>query len=418
MLNSILKLIWRTKNPNTKEVFETGPYTRPPVFASTISVHRVVREVSRDGTSVWQRTDPTRALPHSLFTLPSHRSPSCFSHPHSFTTDRRGMLTKLPKEGKEGDTGGRSVGALACAACSLVLLVVTLVWISWRPVLPPSTSGALGRIPLARKSGSIGVEGVHLGRRQPAVARGSVRVLAEFPHDPNSFTQGLEFHKGVLYEATGLRGHSKVRKVDLATGEVLKEVSLENTFFGEGLTVFNERLYVLTWQSHVGLIFDLELNEVGRWKFPTEGWGIAHTDTAIVYSDGTDRLFWSDTPDATEGGIEKVRTMNVVDGETGSPVRRINELEFFGGLLWANLWKESEVVAIDPETGVVVARLDAAGVVERSGERPGAEKCLNGIAFNEADGKLYLTGKKWNKVFEVDKADFDQAAKAGRRDKG
>jgi glutamine cyclotransferase len=227
----------------------------------------------------------------------------------------------------------------------------------------------------------------------PTVQFYTYTVVATFPHDPQAFTQGLVFDNGLLYEGTGLNGRSSLRRVDLETGEVLQQVDLASQYFGEGITVFGEKLYQLTWQSQKGFVYDkttFALRE--EFAYPTEGWGITHDGQRLIMSDGTNRLrFWE--PET----LEETGFVDVFDG--GSPIARLNELEYIAGEVFANIWQTDRIARIDPESGRVTAWIDLSGLLSPQ-ERAVAD-VLNGIAYLADEDRLFVTGKLWPKLFEI-----------------
>jgi glutamine cyclotransferase len=221
-------------------------------------------------------------------------------------------------------------------------------------------------------------------------------VVAEHPHDRGAFTQGLTFEAGQLYEGTGLNGRSSLRQVDLATGQVIRQVNLDSAYFGEGIEVVGNRIYQLTWRSNVGFIYDLDSFEpLGEFQYPTEGWGLCFDGTALILSDGTHRLHFHE-PET----FARIRSVAVT--EDGARISKLNELEFIDGFVWANIWQTNFLVRIDPVTGEVVERINLTGLLEAA-DRPGTD-VLNGIALDEETGRLYVTGKLWPKLFELRRA--------------
>jgi glutaminyl-peptide cyclotransferase len=220
-----------------------------------------------------------------------------------------------------------------------------------------------------------------------------VRVLAVRPHDPASFTQGLVFHDGVLYESVGLYGESALLRVDPATGKALQRVDLPADRFGEGLARVGERLVQLTWREGEAYVYDLRtLRRERVHRYPGEGWGLAFDGRRLVLSDGSDRLSWRDPATFAEVDGRRVTL-------SGAPVERLNELEWAEGALYANVLGEDVVLRLDPASGRVTAVVDAAGLLAPE-ERRSAD-VLNGIAHDPARGVFYLTGKLWPKLFEV-----------------
>ncbi len=228
-------------------------------------------------------------------------------------------------------------------------------------------------------------------------------VVSRLPHDPAAFTEGLELSGGVLYEGTGLEGQSEVRRVNPATGQVIQSRTPPvRTVFGEGVSVLGGRLFELSWQDGLAFVYDAaSLRETGRFKYQGEGWGLTNDGTQLIMSDGSSRLTFRDP-----STFAATRTLKVT--AAGMPVERLNELEYAGGWIWANLWLTNRIARIDPKTGRVSAWLDvsdlsreAAADTVKAGRSPGFDDVANGIAFNKARGTLLLTGKRWPTVFEV-----------------
>jgi len=204
-------------------------------------------------------------------------------------------------------------------------------------------------------------------------------VVAAFPHDPGAWTQGLVMEDGRLYESTGLRGQSTLREVKMETGVVLRQVSLPSQYFGEGLTAMGSRLFQLTWQAGVGIIYDANtLRAVGRFDYFGEGWGLTHDGTHLIMSDGSSRLRFLD-PET----FQVVETVQV--SWAGKPFKDLNELEFIGGAVVANVWYSDRIVWIDPETGVITHFLDGSRLLPERPPDDGA--VLNGIAHDPETGR-------------------------------
>jgi glutamine cyclotransferase len=222
-------------------------------------------------------------------------------------------------------------------------------------------------------------------------------VVRRWPHDPTAYTQGLEFHDGALYESTGLEGQSSVRVVNLATGGVVRRVALPAEYFGEGITIFGGRLYQLTWKSGKGFIYDAaSLAPRDSFTYVGEGWGLTHDARSLVMSDGTSTLRFLDPATLT---VE--RRLAVTRG--GQPVERLNELEWVDGEIYANVWQTDQIARIDPASGAVTGWIDLAGLLSRA-ERAGADSVgeLNGIAYDPAAKRLFVTGKRWPVLFEIE----------------
>jgi glutaminyl-peptide cyclotransferase len=218
-------------------------------------------------------------------------------------------------------------------------------------------------------------------------------VVRTYPHDPHAFTQGLEYYGGFLYESTGIAGQSTLRKVVLRTGEVVQKVSLPRQYFGEGLTIFHGKIYQLTWLSKKGFIYDLHsFGQVGEFPYDTEGWGLAHDDASLILSDGTNKIRYLDPV-----SFAVTRTLEVYAG--GEAVVNVNELEYIDGEIFANIWHAPRIARIDAHSGQVTAWIDLTAIAAK--EQNGEEGVLNGIAYDKAGGRLFVTGKNWAKVLEI-----------------
>lgn len=220
------------------------------------------------------------------------------------------------------------------------------------------------------------------------------QVVREYPHDANAFTQGFVIENGVLYESTGLYGESSLRRVKLTSGKVLQSQLLANNYFAEGLTYFDGRLYQLTWQNQLGFIYDANTFEkVSEFSYETEGWGLTDNGSCLLMSDGSPIVRYLDPKTMSEVG-------RIIVSTPDAPVFALNELEFIKGELYANVWQTNQIMRIDPASGQVTGIVDLTGLLPAS-ERTTTTDVLNGIAYDAAQDKLYLTGKKWSKLFEV-----------------
>ncbi len=227
------------------------------------------------------------------------------------------------------------------------------------------------------------------------------RVVHAYPHDRGAFTEGLFWKDGYLYESTGLNGRSTIRQVRLETGEVVQKVALPDELFGEGIVEWKDRLIGLTWQSQLGFVLDRKTFELkGRFSYPGEGWGLTHDDREIIMSDGTAELRFLD-PET----LRETHRVKVAAG--GEPVTQLNELEWVDGEIFANVWQTNRIARIDPKTGHVVGWIDLAGLLRTGSSGPRREDAdpnvdvLNGIAWDAATRRLFVTGKYWPKLFEI-----------------
>lgn len=222
-------------------------------------------------------------------------------------------------------------------------------------------------------------------------------VVRSFPHDTGAFTQGLAVEGDTLFESTGNYGQSTLRQVALPTGEVERIRRLSPTIFGEGLALYDGKIIQLTWKSGVGFIYDRETFELLRSvSYPGEGWGITYDGTRFIMSDGSSTLYFRDKVTFEETGRITVR-----DGD--AQVRNLNELEYVKGEIYANIWQEDRIARIDPETGRVTGWIDLEGLLESAGheETGGTEDVLNGIAYDAAGDRLFVTGKRWPRLFQI-----------------
>jgi glutamine cyclotransferase len=221
------------------------------------------------------------------------------------------------------------------------------------------------------------------------------RIVNRYPHDPNGFTQGLVFVDGFLLEGTGLRGRSSLRKVDLLSGNILQMRRLPDRFFGEGVTVYHNKVIQLTWRANLGFVYDKDSFQlVETFHYPTEGWGITHDGQRLIMSDGSSILYFWDTESYKEIGRIEVR-------DNKEPVSRLNELEYVKGLILANVWKTERIAQISPETGEVVGWIDLRGLL-RPEDRVDRVDVLNGIAYDQKNDRLFVTGKLWPILFEIE----------------
>ena len=220
------------------------------------------------------------------------------------------------------------------------------------------------------------------------------RIVRTFPHDSTAFTQGLAYRDGFLYEGTGLKGRSSLRKVRLETGEIVQRLDLPPEFFGEGVTLLKNEVVQLTWQSQVGFVYDLsEFRLVRRFSYSGEGWGLATNGRKLFMSDGTSKIRVLDA-----GTLAEERRFTVYDGDT--PIDQLNELEFVDGEIFANVWQTDRIARISPQSGKVVGWIDLKGLLSPI-YRLESEAVLNGIAYDSNRKRLFVTGKLWPSVFEI-----------------
>ena len=221
-------------------------------------------------------------------------------------------------------------------------------------------------------------------------------IINEYPHDIKSFTQGLEFHNDTLYESTGKNGQSYVRKLNFKTGDVLKQVDLNSTYFGEGITILNNKIYQLSWQKGTGFVYDLttfEQLETFKYSNSKEGWGLCNDGEKIFKSDGTEKI-WLLNPETL---VEEDFIQTVTNG---SVFNKANELEYVDGKIYANVWQKDSAMIIDASTGAIIGVIDFRGLKSKVKQHPQLD-VLNGIAYNPTSETFFITGKNWDKLFEV-----------------
>jgi len=219
------------------------------------------------------------------------------------------------------------------------------------------------------------------------------QILNMYPHDEDAFTQGLVFEDGVLYEGTGRYGQSTLRRVELETGNVTQLYSLPDQFFGEGITIFDDKIIQLTWQSGKGFVYDKNsFDLLQEFTYPTEGWGITHNGSALIMSAGNATLYFLDP--------ETFQTIGQVEVYDEEPVDFLNELEYIHGMVYANIWKQDKIAIINPQTGQVTGWIDLTGISDS--ENQNTYNMLNGIAYDPNGDRLFVTGKMWSKLYEIE----------------
>jgi glutamine cyclotransferase len=224
--------------------------------------------------------------------------------------------------------------------------------------------------------------------------RNGYKVINSYPHNRDAFTQGLVYDKGVLFEGTGQKTGSSLREVELGTGKVLRQHNLDDSLFGEGITIYRDRIYQVTWESKVGFVYDKStFNVINKIYYPSEGWGLTTVEDNIVMSDGTNVLCFYEPELFTV-----VSRIEVYDNER--KIDQLNELEYINGEIWANIWNTDRIARIDRISGKVIAYIDLKGILPES-ERMADTDVLNGIAFDKEGKRIFVTGKKWPKLYEI-----------------
>lgn len=261
---------------------------------------------------------------------------------------------------------------------------------------PPTATSQPSPSPVATSTEVAAATPVAPAQATPAeVPVYTYKVLKTYPHDPKAFTQGLVFEDGIFYEGTGLNGQSSLRRVAVESGEVLQQIDLAAEYFGEGITVLGNKIYQLTWQSNVGFVYDKESFELlQEFSYPTEGWGLTHDGQHLIMSDGTANLYFLD-PDTLK------RTHQVEVHYQGNPVSQLNELEYIDDEVYANVWRTTNLVRIDPTTGQVVGVVDLTGLLNPADVSEPVD-VLNGIAYDPNGDRLFVTGKWWPSLFEIE----------------
>ncbi|MEX0315330.1 MAG: glutaminyl-peptide cyclotransferase [Allomuricauda sp.] len=252
---------------------------------------------------------------------------------------------------------------------------------------------------------SIGEESVEISKKIRLLSAKAPEIytydiLNTYPHDPNAYTQGLEFSNGTLYESTGKKGSSTLRKVNFETGEILQKIELDNTVFGEGLTLLNNQLYQLTWQSGIGYVYNpSNLEKIKNFSYGNsrEGWGLCNDGKKLYKSDGTEKI-WFLNPETLEeqGYIETVTNKSIFN--------KANELEYVDGKIYANVYQKESMMIIDASSGAIEGVINFGGLkgkIKKGPEWDDTNSVLNGVAYHKERGTFFVTGKNWDKLFEV-----------------
>ncbi len=234
----------------------------------------------------------------------------------------------------------------------------------------------------------------------------TVEIVGSYAHDPAAFTQGLIFENGVMFESTGLYGQSTVRRVALSSGQVEQMAALPEGLFGEGLTLWRDKLVQLTWRSGIGIAYDVDtFRPVHSFRYPGEGWGLTHDGHQLIMSDGTAQLRFLD-PET----YQEKRRVEVVDG--AQPIDNLNELEFVSNQVWANIWQQDRIARISPVDGRVLGWLDFSSLAAEVRAQAPSAGVLNGIAFDAESGRTFITGKNWPRIYEISVPSLTPGAKS------
>ena len=218
-------------------------------------------------------------------------------------------------------------------------------------------------------------------------------IVNTYPHNTNAFTEGLVYSDGYLYESTGnVDGPSSLRKEDLTTGNIVQEITLPSQYFGEGMTIVNNTIIQLTWQSNIGFVYDKNtFAQIRNFTYSTEGWGLTYNGSQLIMSDGSDNLYFLNPTT-----FERTGQTQVHDGNT--PVVNINELEYINGDVYANIWMTNQIAIINPQTGQVIAWIDLSGLPAPTSN---GDNVLNGIAYDQQNNRLFVTGKEWPNLYQI-----------------
>lgn len=225
----------------------------------------------------------------------------------------------------------------------------------------------------------------------------SYNIVATYPHDTSSFTQGLIWQNNTLYEGTGLEGHSKLMKIDIKNGKANQSVSLDPSIFGEGITILNNKIYQLTWQNHKVYTYDAKtLKKLKELTWEHDGWGLTNNGTDLIVSTGESNLYFVDSE------TFKIKKIISVTDNTG-PVGNLNELEYINGVIYANIYLTDYIIKIDPANGHILGKIDLSGLLTKAGKNVDTDEgyVLNGIAYDSTKKSMYVTGKKWPLIFEM-----------------
>ncbi len=227
------------------------------------------------------------------------------------------------------------------------------------------------------------------------------KIVNTFPHDTKAYTQGLEFYNGYLYETTGRRGESSLRKVELKTGKILQQVALESKYFGEGMTIFNNKIYWLTWENKKGFIYNIKtFKQEGEFAYhkSKEGWGLTHNNSELIKTDGSNKIWFLDPTTLYEKRSIQVYTNKY-------PLDKLNEMEYINNKIYVNKWQQKAILIVHPETGVVESVINLKNIeaeIKKTQTLKDQDEVLNGIAYDKENNRLFVTGKHWSKIFEIE----------------
>ncbi len=277
--------------------------------------------------------------------------------------------------------------------------IATMKSAPWEFVVPPEMTGMTGRK-------SVKTVAYSQGKIQTLTKfvviysdikpkRYGYRIIHTYPHDPEAFTQGLFYDDGLLYEGTGQEAGSSLREVELETGKVLRQHNLEPSLFGEGITLFRDRIYQVTWTNKVGFVYDKKtFNVINRIYYQTQGWGLTTLGDRIVMSDGTNVLYFFEPELFTV-----VSRLEVYDND--KMVDQLNELEYINGEIWANIWQTDQIARIDPRSGKVNSYINLSGIFPERERLAVNADVLNGIAYDSTGNRIFVTGKRWPRLFQI-----------------
>ena len=272
----------------------------------------------------------------------------------------------------------------------LYLLIFTVFLLS-------ACSGAPNNVNKATNAGNVNS---NKAVTAAAVPVDTYEIVKTYPHDGKAFTQGLIFHNGFFYESDGEYGDSTLRKVEVETGKVVQKKDIAEDYFAEGLTILNDKIYQITWREGTAFQYDMNFNLIKEFRYAGQGWGLTHDGTNLIMSDGTHVIRFINPEN-----FETVRTI-VVKDENGKGIYKLNELEYVKGEIWANVWhseeigKPNHIARISPQDGKLLGWIDLQGVSPDDVERD-SENVLNGIAYDAASDRLFVTGKNWKKLLEI-----------------